>query len=112
MDLKLFEDIRKHLTIVHHIPGRIRLKFGASIISNPYVKKNINKNNNTLEQIYSIVPGIKNTKVNILARSMVVEYDHAVIEPEVIKELFETNNAERIKTIINEYTVYKNKTEI
>ena len=107
MDIKLFEDIRKHLTIAHHIPGRIRLKFAASIISNPEVKKIINKNNNKVDQIYSIIPGIKNTTVNILARSMVVEYDHTVIEPEVIKELLETNNAERIKTIINEYTVQR-----
>ena len=105
MDLNLFQDLRKHLTIAHHIPGRMRVKFDASIISNPIVKEFINKNNNAIDKIYSIIPGAESIRFNLWARSIVVEYDKTHIKPELIKELFTTSDVKRIKAIVDDFTV-------
>ena len=60
---------RQNITIAHHIPGRIRLKFNASQASLngvdlPHLKK-----------AFEAMDGIKSLKINLLARSMVIEYD-------------------------------------
>ena len=105
MDLDLFQDLRRHFTIVHHIPGRMRIKFDTSIISNPVVKNFINKKNDSLNTIYSIIPGAEKIRFNLWARSIVVEYDKTHIKPELIKELFITDDANRIKAIVDDFTV-------
>ncbi|MBL0731968.1 MAG: hypothetical protein JJW03_03845, partial [Desulfosarcina sp.] len=42
---------------------------------------------------------------NLWARSLVVEYDKTHIKPELIKELFITDDANRIKAIVDDFTV-------
>ncbi len=105
MDLDLFQDLRRHFTIIHHIPGRMRIKFDAKIIANPVIKKFINKENDSLNTIYSIIPGAKKIRFNLWARSIIVEYDKTYIKPELIKELFITDDTNRIKAIVNDFTV-------
>jgi len=105
MDLDLFQDLRRHFTIVHHVPGRMRIKFDSSIISNPVVKKIINKKKNSLNRIYSIIPGAEKIRLNLWARSIVVEYNKTHIKPELIKELFITEDINRIKAIVDDFTI-------
>ena len=105
MELKLFEDLRRHVVIAHNIPGRIRFKFNAVIALNPRVKKNIGKNNDFLENIDSEFRGVKKIRTNIPARSIVLEYDESIINPSLITELFTTGDLDRAKVIIDELTV-------
>ncbi len=105
MDLNLFQDLRRHFTIAHHIPGRMRVKFDASVISNPIIKDFLSKNNNSMDTIYTIIPGAESIRLNLWACSIIIEYDKTRIKPELIKELFTTDDADRIKAIINNFTV-------
>lgn len=73
-----FDELRSHRThirIVHHIRGRIRLKLEAipEIISLPAIKE---------QQFRGLVdqtPGLLSLRVNLMARSCIVEYDPALI---------------------------------
>ena len=60
--------IAPHAEIVHHIPGRIRLRISVSGI------KAVRERD--LEAIVSAVPGVLNTRINPFAKSAVIEYDH------------------------------------
>ncbi len=105
MDLNLFEDLRRHIVIAHNIPGRIRFRLNASIVLNSRVKKFIGKNNNFLENIDSKFRGVKKIRTNILARSIVLEYDKSIINPSLITELFTTGDLDRAKAIIDDLAV-------
>ena len=104
MDLNLFEDFRRHIVIVHNIPGRIRFKFNVAIALNPRVKKFIGKNNDFLENMDLKFRGVKKIRTNIPARSIVLEYDESIINPSLITELFTTGDLDRAKAIIDDLT--------
>ena len=53
--------------IVHHIPGRIRLKISFAGLK-------ILKNSDTIKALKSL-PGVLDTRVNPIARSALIEYD-------------------------------------
>ncbi len=68
-----------HADIEHHIPGRIRLKirpsgFGVAMSMDP-------------DALAGAVPGIKSVRANLLARSVVIEYDLRRISMELWESL-------------------------
>lgn len=93
MDLEIVEGLRKHLSVVHHVPGRVRLKFEDALANHPWAER--------LPDEVRTLPGVRSIRVNILARSIVVEYDRAVIRPEWVLELFSTGSTDRIRGIVD-----------
>jgi hypothetical protein len=66
-------DLVPHLEIAHHIPGRIRLRISSSGIQSLQgvdLASHVNQ-----------IPGILSVRVNALALSAVVEYDHERLDP-------------------------------
>ncbi|MBW2707992.1 MAG: cation transporter [Deltaproteobacteria bacterium] len=63
--------IAPYASIAHHIPGRIRLKISLE------GAKAINGGGTAVESIR--IPGIRNTRINAFARSVVIEYDEKKI---------------------------------
>lgn len=59
--------------IVHHVPGRIRLKLTAS----PEEVSTVT--NEDLRDTLRSVPGIRGARINPIAKSMVVSYDPEVL---------------------------------
>ena len=64
---------RQNIQIAHHIPGRIRLKFGAPA--------GLDVDFSTLKKVFEKMPSIQNLKVNLLARSMTIQYDAKRLPP-------------------------------
>jgi hypothetical protein len=70
--------------IVHHIPGRIRLKFvgGGELAERiPDIPAE------RLRGALASIPGVKSVKINLLARSCTLEYDPSVIAHEAFPDL-------------------------
>ncbi len=65
--------VKKYISVVHHVDGRIRLKVDPGILKDPVSKR--------LEEISGNIPGVLDKRVNMLARSVVLRYDPAVIPP-------------------------------
>lgn len=73
-----YEELRDNLCcvrIAHHIRGRIRLKLEA----NPAVVVIPGKQTRQIQAILDRIPGFHSVRVNLLARSIAVEYDPATI---------------------------------
>ncbi|MHC1728213.1 MAG: HMA2 domain-containing protein [Syntrophobacteraceae bacterium] len=71
--------LAQHTTIVHHIPGRIRLRIslaGAAIAAGI-----------DLDELGSRVPGIRGIRVNALVGSVVIEYDRHRLPPDLWEDL-------------------------
>ncbi len=75
IDLTPFLNLRRHLKIAHHIPGRIRLRVGASVF------KDLGKvDTQIFDRILGAIDGIRDVRVNAAAGSVVIAYTPTVIQ--------------------------------
>lgn len=76
------ERFAQYVTIAHHVPGRVRFKF------NPAILKELGEEAmGQLERFHQTLEGIREVRVNKLARSATIAYDKTVIEPEFFEQL-------------------------
>ncbi|QIZ76227.1 HMA2 domain-containing protein [Ferrimonas lipolytica] len=75
--------LRQWVHIGHHIPGRIRLKFNSAIVA----KLARYKTTQTMEHAIQFAP-LKRYQLNSETNSLLLEYDAAVIEPQLLDRLF------------------------
>lgn len=81
-DLSPFLGLRRFVSIAHHVPGRIRLKLDLRALAHlpkadpgPFV------------DLVARVRGVKSTRINAAALSVVVDYDQALIAPAIWPQL-------------------------
>lgn len=95
MNFETLAALRHHLTVKHHIPGRIRLVFNPTILAAPGVQA-------ALESQTDLPPGVSGVRINALARSVVLEYDPERILPDLLDELAVTRDNQRAVRIVEE----------
>lgn len=98
MDFQTLMALRKHLTIKHHVPGRIRIKFGLKLLADPRAQALKEE-----KQGAAPPPWIKETKVNMFTRTVVVEYDPDVVKPEKLHEALITEDEARFNELAAEF---------
>ncbi len=92
--------LREYLSIAHHIPGRIRLKLSPGLLTNPEALKlarmvNFNTWGNGSSAIF-------NTRLNMGAGSLIIDYDAGQVSPDLITELFGSPDANRVKQLVQQ----------
>jgi hypothetical protein len=80
MDFSALVKLRKHLTIKHHIPGRLRFLFDAGLIARAGELRALANGN-------GLPPGVSDARLNILARSVILEYDAQRVPMELLERL-------------------------
>ncbi|CAM3059976.1 HMA2 domain-containing protein [Moritella viscosa] len=88
--------IRRWLTLAHHIPGRIRLKYKMGIMTHLVTIKVTD-----IEQALADIPAFKNYKINSDTGSILVEYDAGIIKPEFINQLFSESEIDVQQAYLN-----------
>lgn len=72
-----FLRLRRHLKIVHHVTGRIRLRIATGLL------KDIDRvNKNTLNRMMAAIEGIKQVRINRAAATIVIHYASDILKPE------------------------------
>lgn len=87
MNLELLRELRDQINVAHHIPGRIRLKFGYKLARHPRAKE--------LADTKETPPGVTSLRINLMACSMVMEYDTARLTPATLDDFFTSKDPER-----------------
>jgi len=89
--------LRKYLTIKHHVPGRIRIKFGLGLLadSNAHALKEKNQDRDRPDCIHSV-------KVNMFTRNITIEYDPDVVGPKLLQEILTTEDEVRFNELAAE----------
>lgn len=88
-DLSPFLHLRRHVSIAHHVPGRIRLKLDLRALAElPKVDPS------PFVDLVSRIRGVKATRVNAAALSVVVEYDPQQIPAPLWPRLLTADAAE------------------
>lgn len=84
-------DLRRHISIVHHLPGRIRLRLGPALWS-----RIAQVGRGRLQALAAELEaeGIRGVRVNAAVASVVVEYDSAQVPPENWETLVQGNALE------------------
>lgn len=75
MDFDDLMSLRRYVSIAHHVPGRLRLKFNPAVRSDPRF--------DALRNAEAPFPGVQATRINTMARSMVIEYDARIPQKEI-----------------------------
>ncbi len=98
MDLQALIALRKYLTIQEHANGKIKLSFSFKILGD-----------NTAMDLIQNMKGKKmpkailQTKLNVFARQVELEYDSQSIVPNEFDELLTTRNRERFEELVKKY---------
>ncbi len=90
-------ELRHHLTVKHHVPGRIRLQFAMKLLADPRAQKLKDEAGDTPPSF------IKNTQLNLFKRSVIIEYDPKIIEPEKLHEVLTTTDQTRFEELAAEF---------
>lgn len=80
-DIPLIEKLSRKIEIVHHAPGRVRFKFEKSIIND------IDSDSLLELENMGAVDGVRDVRLNKLAKSLAIAYDPKVIEPHIWEDL-------------------------
>jgi len=72
----LIASFAPYLQIAHQIPGRIRLKVALAVLDDAAVRE---IGSDSLGQVLGTIPGVRDIRLNKLARSCTVEYNPDLI---------------------------------
>lgn len=98
--LDQLQQITRHLQIVHHIPGRIRVKLCASALAGQQAQWLAQAQ--SIQRFLEALPGILAIKPNLLALSCVVEYDHRVLSKALWEALLRGEATEQVLGLLDE----------
>ena len=94
MDLRLLMELRQYLTVKKHEPGQIKVKFSLSAMTHPRIRE--------LLEFDAPSRGIKDTRLSLMSRTLTIVYDPGLIRPQVIDELFSTDDESRFQAAAQE----------
>lgn len=83
-DLGELLQLRPYFTVKHHVTGRIRVVFSARLL-----EKIPHADTGQLREFLSDIRGVREVRLNLPARSVVVSYDPLQIASKVLVDLIE-----------------------
>lgn len=104
--------VAEFFSIVHHIPGRIRIRVNIAKI--PAIKKwaqstnlrtflpNDNADENLIIALLKSIKAVKNIKVNALIGSATIEYDKNLFAPNLWENWVKKENLTEIESCLNQ----------
>lgn len=98
-ELETFRHFADKVQIAHHIPGRIRFKLGA--IELDEAGRAAVESARQFQGALDAMPGVKDIRLNLLARSCTVEYDPGVIPQQAWPDLLAGKNSHAAQTLLS-----------
>jgi hypothetical protein len=89
-------EIGSYLTLVHHIPNRIRVRVSPKI-----KEQKADVTIKDIENIPNVIDGIKKVKINKIVGSITIEYDNNIFPDTLWVDLINQENLEEITQIVN-----------
>lgn len=83
------QQLRRHIAIVHHIPGRIRVRLGAALLH-----RSVGIDCTRLQGLLAAVEGVQEVRINRGVGSAVIHYDRHRIAPEDWETLVQGDDAQ------------------
>lgn len=84
-----FLRVRDHLSLIHQVPGRMRLRLGVGLFA-----RAAELSQGGLQGALQGLPGIRAVRLNLAAASLVIEYDPKLMTPDAWVLVLEGNEDE------------------
>lgn len=94
IDIRPLLTLRRHLRIVHHVPGRVRMRIAARLFTE-LGNISVDRLNLLLDEI----PGIDDVRINAAAGSVVITYTVGEIPPGWWETLVQGDEAEAVELL-------------
>ncbi|MDQ7832571.1 MAG: hypothetical protein RDU30_12620 [Desulfovibrionaceae bacterium] len=94
MHIQEMVELRQFITVAHHVPGRIRLKLDPAVRSHPKAM--------ALAALVGKGNGAFRARLNVLARSLVLEYDPDRIDPRLVEGVFTQDDPQEAAALADE----------
>jgi hypothetical protein len=91
MNMQELLELRSLLTVVHHVPGRLRLRLDPQIRNHPAAGE--------VASWSGSGAGILATRLNPMARSLIVEYDPKRIDADELEDFLAGTDAARVQAL-------------
>lgn len=95
-----FLELRQLISIAHHVPGRIRLKFDLGVLGHPVVKTLSSLTGEGKASLKEA--GFVDSRLNLPARSLVLEYNPERISPQVLDAFFSHPDAKQAEALADQ----------
>lgn len=90
MNIDLIKKLKPHLSLVHHLPGRLRLRAGRTFAAAGLA--------GALDGL-GPVPGVHAVTVNRITGSVLIEYDAEALPASLVQGLFEEAEEDDLRRI-------------
>mgnify|MGYP006286832113 CR=1 FL=1 len=87
-------EVGNRLFLVHHVPGRLRIKFDPSLAEHPDSKQ--------AKELFPKLHAFEVLKINRWAKSALISYDVSAVSPALIDELFAVSDPEQRQGILRQ----------
>ena len=94
MNIDDIVELKRFIAVAHHVPGRIRLKLDPAVRHHPKAK--------ALAALAEKGNGAFRARINVLARSLVLEYDPARLDPARVEDFFTNKDPDRTADMARE----------
>lgn len=94
--VELLLAMRRHLQIVHHIPGRLRLRATAGLLD---LARAWRGERIGLDEAVGVIDGIRSARVNAVAATAVIEYDPRCVPQEAWHLLLHGDDHEALQIL-------------
>ena len=96
-DISALLGLRRHISIVHHLPGRIRLRLGPALWG-----KAAHVDRGRFQALVAQLEGIHDVRINMAVASVVIEYDPGQVLPDNWETLVR-GDAEAAGDLLNQW---------
>ena len=90
--------LRPHLRVAHHLPGRLRVQVRPGIEAARVLAR---LTLDGAEQAVRHLPGVRSTRLNAMAGSLVLEYDQRRLAPGLLNAFFTVESREEADGILD-----------
>ncbi len=97
MDFQLLMELREHLSVAHHVRGRIRLRFSLGLLTDGRAMGLLASAKGA-----PLPAAVRGVRLNVAARSVVLEYDPEIVQPRVLEEVLTTDDENRFRVLAEE----------
>lgn len=95
--------VRKYISITSHVSGRVRLKASMEILKHPALNSLAGYKEDDATEAAKKIRGVVDVRLNIKARSLVVQYDPEEIAPADLINFIETKDESIAKALLDKY---------
>jgi hypothetical protein len=98
MDFETIASLRRYLSIKHSLPGRLRIKFSEKLLWDQDALA-------LARSPLDVPKAVTDTRLNIFSRTLLIEYDHSLVSPDLLEELITCEDDTQAAAIVEQLHV-------